>query len=111
MMETGTMQVALMEDLIMSSAKLLVGLCATCNNAEDCVYRKRRGTDAIYCEMFDCYAPIAGNGGKRVANAAMMAPDTVESTGFKGLCVNCAHRDTCMLPKPKGGVWHCEEYE
>jgi len=60
--ETGETQVALMEGLTMSSAKLLVGLCATCNNAEDCVYRKRHRTDAIYCEIFDGYVPLAGNG-------------------------------------------------
>jgi hypothetical protein len=29
---------------------------------------------------------------------------------FKGLCVNCANRHTCLLPKAEGGVWHCEEY-
>jgi len=29
----------------------------------------------------------------------------------KGLCMNCAHRDTCLLPRPESGVWHCEEYE
>ncbi len=29
---------------------------------------------------------------------------------FKGLCVNCANRHTCLCPKPEGGVWHCEEY-
>ena len=29
---------------------------------------------------------------------------------FKGLCVNCANRHTCLFPKPEGGVWHCEEY-
>jgi hypothetical protein len=28
----------------------------------------------------------------------------------KGLCMNCANRDTCLYPKPEGGVWHCEEY-
>ena len=28
----------------------------------------------------------------------------------KGLCVNCANRETCLYPKPEGGVWHCEEY-
>jgi len=30
---------------------------------------------------------------------------------YKGLCVNCIHRDTCTLPKPEGGKLHCEEYE
>jgi hypothetical protein len=29
---------------------------------------------------------------------------------YKGLCVNCANRETCLLPKSEGGVWHCEEY-
>jgi hypothetical protein len=28
----------------------------------------------------------------------------------KGLCMNCANRETCLYPKPEGGVWHCEEY-
>ncbi|MHC4942009.1 MAG: hypothetical protein ACYTG7_03225 [Planctomycetota bacterium] len=34
-----------------------------------------------------------------------------EAEGFKGLCMNCAHREICLYPKPEGGVWHCEEYE
>ncbi len=28
----------------------------------------------------------------------------------RGLCANCAKRETCLLPKSEGGVWHCEEY-
>ncbi len=36
-------------------------------------------------------------------------PDENEKE-FKGLCVNCANRHTCLLPKNEGGVWHCEEY-
>jgi len=33
-----------------------------------------------------------------------------ESSPFKGLCINCDNRFTCVLPRPAGGVWHCEEY-
>jgi hypothetical protein len=33
-----------------------------------------------------------------------------DAGGYKGLCVNCANRETCLYPKPEGGVWHCEEY-
>jgi hypothetical protein len=95
----------------MSTAKLFVGLCATCNNATHCVYRKRRGIDAIYCEMFDGYALPSAVRGKGVAPVIVTAPDMALSTEFKGLCVNCAHRDDCKLPRPEGGVWHCEEYE
>jgi len=97
-----------MEGLTMSRIKPLVGLCVTCNNAAHCVYRKRRGKDAIYCEMFDGYAPPNG---KSVAPVVMVTPETAKSGEFKGLCVNCAHRDDCKLPRPAGGVWHCEEYE
>ena len=28
----------------------------------------------------------------------------------KGLCINCANRNSCQFVKPEGGVWHCEEY-
>jgi hypothetical protein len=30
---------------------------------------------------------------------------------LKGLCAHCDKRETCTLPKPEGGVWHCDEYE
>lgn len=33
------------------------------------------------------------------------------SDQYKGLCRNCKKRKGCTLPKPEGGVWHCEEYE
>jgi hypothetical protein len=34
----------------------------------------------------------------------------IDAQTCKGLCVNCAYRDTCLLPRAEGGVWHCEEY-
>lgn len=30
---------------------------------------------------------------------------------YKGLCINCAHRETCTLPKSEEEKFHCEEYE
>ena len=33
-----------------------------------------------------------------------------EAERFKGLCMNCDNRFDCLLPRPEGGVWHCEEY-
>lgn len=33
-----------------------------------------------------------------------------DESEFKGLCLNCANRHTCLLPRSEGGVWHCEEY-
>jgi hypothetical protein len=29
----------------------------------------------------------------------------------KDLCRSCKKRETCILPKPEGGVWRCQEYE
>ena len=98
------------EEFAMSSSYIFVGLCATCNNAADCVYRKRRGADAIYCETFDGYARPNGGNGKRVATIVTTL-EIAKSSEFKGLCVNCEDRDTCKLPRPKGGIWHCEEYK
>ena len=95
----------------MPAEQLFIGLCVTCNNSTDCVYRKQRGTDAIYCETFDAHVPSGGNGNKRFAYVSEVTPDFAASDGLKGLCVNCAHRDDCKLPRLGGGVWHCEEYE
>ena len=101
----------LMEGTIMSAARPFVGLCVTCNNAKDCVHRTRRGSDAIYCEMFDGYGFSNGDTAERIVPVVRTLPDHTVPDENKGLCVNCAHRDTCKLPRPKGGVWHCEEYE
>jgi len=98
------------EELAMHAMRSFVGLCVTCNNAETCVFRKRRGSDAIYCETFDGYASANGHATTAGGTVVLMPASAAEQTQLKGLCVNCAERDTCMLPKPKGGVWHCEEY-
>lgn len=83
------------------------GLCSTCNNRSSCVYREKRGKDAIYCEMFDC----CSNGNRDSTTEDRMAVDKKASSEYKGLCANCVHRETCVLHRPEGGVWHCEEYE
>jgi len=86
------------------------GLCLTCNNADTCVHRKRRGADAIYCETFDDYVPRNGKGAGKAATVVMMTT-AAAPVDVKGLCLNCVHRDACKLSKPETGVWHCEEYE
>lgn len=92
------------------------GLCLTCdNNSSGCGFRKRRGFDAIYCEMF------SSNGASPSAelrSSVVMRPTATTwsearepvTSGVTGLCVNCEHRDECTYSKPEGGVWHCEEY-
>ena len=92
-----------------------IGLCCTCNNAPTCVYRRLRGRDALFCELFDNYVPSPNGGrGRAVAEATVdtVVPASEEPGGrvYVGLCVNCENRETCRLPRPKEGVWHCEEY-
>ncbi|MBN1222891.1 MAG: Glu/Leu/Phe/Val dehydrogenase [Candidatus Aminicenantes bacterium] len=35
----------------------------------------------------------------------------LEEERIKGLCKYCKLSDTCLLPRPKGGVWHCDQYK
>ena len=85
------------------------GLCVTCNNGSFCVFRKKRGFDAIYCDTFDISSL---NGKGRVAVIFDEIKSSVKKTNGEvlGLCSNCENYDNCTLPKPDGGVWHCEEY-
>lgn len=88
-----------------------VGLCATCNNSATCAYRSRRGSDAMFCEMFDGYATpeSKGNGHRDEATELQMQEEAREQE-LKGLCINCDNRSTCKHVKPETGVWHCEDY-
>jgi hypothetical protein len=85
-----------------------VGLCLTCNNRATCFHQMRRGFDAIYCEMFDDYVSLPEIDG--MADDSKSTLSVINSGTINDLCVNCANRDTCRLPKPTGGIWHCEEY-
>jgi len=85
-----------------------VGLCSSCSNASSCCFRQKRGFDAIFCEMYVCDtdSAVVDDAGKQ---ADSLAP-VLNPGEFKGLCINCANRETCKLAKPEEGVWHCEEY-
>lgn len=111
MMETSGTQDTSAEGHGMTAPKAFIGLCITCNNSDTCVYRKQRGTDAIYCELFDGYAAPQHGRGIEVTGAVTDGSLDVGTTDAKGLCMNCVHRDSCQLARPEGGVWHCEEYE
>ncbi len=85
------------------------GLCAACRHDPECALRPDEIGVVLQCEQFEM-------GFRRVAAAPNPVRAREElyakarSNGFLGLCVNCDHRDTCIYPKPDGGVWRCEEY-
>jgi hypothetical protein len=92
----------------------LKGPCRTCNNAPDCAHRRRRGYDVVHCELYDGYAePPARPVDDFPDVVERKMPETAETapTGrLAGLCVNCGRAGGCNLPRPAGGVWHCQEY-
>lgn len=92
------------------------GLCSTCNSSSTCWHRTRRGFDAQHCELFDnageATGPVAIRGDEIMTTKGRSGePQPQEVRTLKGLCLNCEIRETCMLPRPVEGVWHCEEYQ
>lgn len=89
---------------------MFTGLCSTCNNAEHCNYALRASEPVTSCEMFDAYTPEPATA--VISEVLKLDPADLRPTlpDAKGLCVNCANRETCIYAKREGGVWHCEEY-
>jgi len=86
------------------------GLCANCNNTDHCTYARNARKPVQFCEMHDGYSEEPA----RADLSEVLRPDPAdlrpEVPFSKGLCVNCAHRETCAWAKSESGVWHCEEY-
>ncbi|KPK84315.1 MAG: hypothetical protein AMJ81_05935 [Phycisphaerae bacterium SM23_33] len=83
-------------------------LCSTCSDAETCGQAGRSVRPVFFCELFRASAPGPTAG---VATPAPGRPAGQQDTSdLKGLCVNCENRKSCAMPKPEGGIWHCEEY-
>ena len=86
------------------------GICATCRHAQSCAHRVTAGVTIQQCEEFDGYAPPPKrDAGEKTPRPEAPSPSP-KGAGQMGLCVNCEYRDTCVLPRPEGGVWHCNEY-
>jgi hypothetical protein len=83
----------------MSSSSLAIELCPTCLYFPDCTQRIEQQDVIRSCDRY------------------VEDPSHVQTTNedirgeFKGLCRYCTKRDNCTIFKPKGGVWHCEEYQ
>jgi hypothetical protein len=92
------------------------GLCMTCNLASTCIYRNDSRLPVVFCEEFDC-EEMSPTGAEH-AEVMATGPEPACANGthparseYKGLCVTCAHRDTCTFAMRDVGVWHCEEFE
>jgi len=90
-------------------------LCSTCSLGPACAYRQASARPVWYCNEYEHTVPAfmsrADTRKSQKRSSDNPAPKQSLADGqFKGLCQNCENRETCLLPKPEGGVWHCEEY-
>lgn len=90
-----------------------VGLCKTCEHGVGCGYMQNMAGPKIFCEEYvekrvpKTYTIVAGTDIDDKNDPA----ENVYDYTLKGLCMNCEHARTCMLPRAVGGVWFCCEYE
>ena len=86
----------------MSNSSAAGGVCLACKHDPGCMYEAAAGCAILECAQFEIgfLANGARNGSVR---------DVPFGDG-RGLCSNCEHRETCIYPRPDGGVWRCEEY-
>jgi len=87
-----------------------LGLCMTCNNASDCMFKQLPNQPVLYCEEFEIDSAPSVETDEQITPAPFSFDAEKESLKSMGLCCNCENRETCGFPKPEGGVWHCEEY-
>ena len=87
------------------------GLCITCNNAGSCANRKRAGFfGVVQCEQFDGYAPPPERP-RSEARRGLSDHIGFACNDYRGLCINCDFRETCVSATREGGIWHCENYQ
>ncbi len=82
-------------------------LCATCRVATHCAYPRPPGEPVRYCDDFEPF-PFGATSHERRRTIQMALP--TEAAEQPGLCATCERQGDCRLPRPLGGVWHCEEY-
>jgi len=110
------------DETALSPTTKYLGLCSTCKNASTCTYPRDPNRPISSCCEEEGYEECEGSVSIALLRAGSIFPHPPESTARspaterdsraeKGLCSNCAKRETCTFPRPDGGVWRCEEYE
>ncbi len=93
----------------------LTGICATCIHVPGCAYVETPDYPKMYCEQFES-EPVSAmkttdvSGLKSIPAALQKESEAIKQARALGLCANCEHSESCVFPRPEGGVWHCEEY-
>ncbi len=92
---------------------VITGRCGDCVKSETCTFPRDPAHPVRACEEFEGAELSAGARQPLVAVARVFPedPDPTQAAAgdAKGLCRQCARRQTCSYPKPPGGVWQCDE--
>ena len=96
----------------MSKPSVAGGVCLACKFDPDCIYEAAYSRVALECGQFEMAfleppTPTPSIHENQFRNIPRQGK---ESNGYRCLCSNCDNRETCIHPKPEGGVWRCEEY-
>lgn len=92
------------------------GICSTCNDASICKNSGNSTHPVWHCEQFNDYTPpvidsldknVIFDGNSQISSKS----EEVCSEKYKGLCMNCDNRETCINSETDGGIWHCEDYK
>ena len=100
-------------NLVTQPLEPVTDLCGACAHGDDCHLRDTPIVPLHECNEYDDGSPAITADTKLLksvpsASAQMSAP---ASSTLAGLCLNCDHRESCILTRSVGGVWHCEEYQ
>ncbi len=91
-----------------------LGKCANCVRMELCTSRANWMGPIRECEDFEdrrVVSPglvVSLQSYPKDTSTVLAEPD--ESEIYKGICINCDHRETCGFRIPGQAVWYCEEY-
>jgi hypothetical protein len=92
---------------------VITGLCGDCVKAETCTFQRDPAHPVRSCEEFEGAGLSTGARRPFVVAAPIFPaePDPLLAAPgeLKGLCRQCARRQTCSYPKPPEGVWQCDE--
>jgi hypothetical protein len=92
---------------VLDQPTVFLGICSTCNHAESCCFRRDTQRPVLECDEFDDHVDLP-RVDRRLKPEAISSEDRSEQ--YKGLCINCENRTTCVFGVPGQSIWHCEEY-
>lgn len=90
-------------------------LCPICLFVAECQFKEKSGGFVTQCDnfrldipAFEKTKPICVD---KINSADGNLPENGSANGRSmGLCHFCTKSDTCQLPKPEGGIWHCGDF-